>query len=52
VMVVPAGMGPQGLPTAVQIVARPYDDRRVFEVGAAIERAQPWLDTAERRPRL
>ena len=52
VMVVPAGMGPQGLPTAVQIVARPYDDRRVFEVAAAIERAQPWMDTPERRPKL
>ncbi|HEY7688263.1 MAG TPA: amidase family protein [Dongiaceae bacterium] len=52
VMVVPAGIGPQGLPTAVQIVARPYDDRRVFEVAAAIERAQPWLDAPERRPKL
>jgi Asp-tRNA(Asn)/Glu-tRNA(Gln) amidotransferase A subunit family amidase len=52
VMVVPAGMGPQGLPTAVQIVARPYDDRRVFEVAAAIERAQPWLDTPARRPKF
>lgn len=52
VMVVPAGLGPQGLPTAVQIVARPYDDRRVFEVAAAIERAQPWMDTPARRPKL
>ena len=52
VMVVPSGMGPRGLPTAVQIVARPYDDRRVFEVAAAIERAQPWMDTPERRPKL
>jgi Asp-tRNA(Asn)/Glu-tRNA(Gln) amidotransferase A subunit family amidase len=52
VMVVPSGMGPHGLPTAVQIVARAYDDKRVFDVAAAVERAQPWLDCPERRPQL
>jgi Asp-tRNA(Asn)/Glu-tRNA(Gln) amidotransferase A subunit family amidase len=36
----------------VQIVARPYDDRRVFEVAAAIERAQPWMDAPARLPKL
>jgi Asp-tRNA(Asn)/Glu-tRNA(Gln) amidotransferase A subunit family amidase len=45
-------MGPKGLPTAVQIAARPYDDRRVFEVAAAIEQAQPWMDVQERRPKF
>jgi aspartyl-tRNA(Asn)/glutamyl-tRNA(Gln) amidotransferase subunit A len=36
----------------VQIVGHPYDDVTVFRVGAAVERARPWLDVDERRPRL
>ena len=52
VLSVPSGIGANGLPTAIQIVARHLDDRRVFQVGAALEQAQPWLDRPERRPRL
>jgi Asp-tRNA(Asn)/Glu-tRNA(Gln) amidotransferase A subunit family amidase len=52
VLSVPSGMGSNGLPTSIQIVARHLDDARVFQVGAALERAQPWLDSAERRPAL
>lgn len=52
VLSVPSGLGDNGLPTGIQIVARHLDDRRVFQVGAALETAQPWLDCAARRPRM
>jgi len=52
VLSVPSGIGGNGLPTGIQIVARALDDERVFRVGAALERAQPWLDCDERRPPL
>ncbi len=52
VLSVPSGMGGNGLPTGIQIVARHLDDERVFRVGKALEQAQPWLDCAERRPVL
>lgn len=50
VLSVPAGIARNGLPGGVQVVARAYDDARVFHVGRAIERALPWLDCAARRP--
>jgi Asp-tRNA(Asn)/Glu-tRNA(Gln) amidotransferase A subunit family amidase len=49
---VPSGIGGNGLPTSLQIVARHLDDERVFRIGMALEQAQPWLDCAERRPPL
>ena len=49
---VPSGIGGNGLPTSLQITARHLDDERVFRVGMALEKAQPWLDCAERRPSL
>ena len=52
VLSVPSGIAGNGLPTGIQIVARHLDDVRVFQVGAALEQAQPWLDSPERRPRL
>ncbi|MEY4225423.1 MAG: hypothetical protein RL190_180 [Actinomycetota bacterium] len=51
VMVVPCGLGANGLPIAVQIATRSYDDARAFRVAAAIERHRPWLDAPARRPR-
>ena len=39
---VPSGLGTDGLPTAVQIVGRRFDDGMVLRIGAAIERLQPW----------
>lgn len=48
----PAGIAKTGLPMGVQIVARSYDDPRVFRVAAALEQAQPLYDCAERRPSL
>ncbi len=52
VLSVPSGIGGNGLPTGIQIVARHLDDERVFRVGKAFEQALPWLDCAERRPVL
>lgn len=52
VLAVPAGIGANGLPVGIQIVVRSYDDARALRVGAALERANPWLDVPERRPRL
>ena len=52
VLAVPAGIARNGLPVGIQIVTRSYDDARAFRVGAALERAQPWLDVPARRPVL
>ena len=52
VMAVPSGHASNGVPTGIQIVGRTYDDVSAFQAAAAYERARPWLDTAERRPRL
>ena len=52
VLSVPSGIGGNGLPTGIQIVARHLDDERVFRIGRALELAQPWLDSPERRPAL
>ena len=52
VMAVPAGIGKNGLPVGIQIVARAFDDQRAFQVAAALERVRPWLDTPARRPKL
>ena len=49
---VPTGFSSSGVPTGLQIVGRPYDETSVFRVAAAFERAQPWLDSQEHRPRL
>jgi len=39
---VPSGMTSAGLPTAVQIVGRRFDDPLVMRIGAAIEARRPW----------
>jgi aspartyl-tRNA(Asn)/glutamyl-tRNA(Gln) amidotransferase subunit A len=38
VLAVPSGIASNGVPTGVQVVARPYDDVTAFQVGAAAER--------------
>jgi aspartyl-tRNA(Asn)/glutamyl-tRNA(Gln) amidotransferase subunit A len=38
VLSVPSGRASNGVPTGVQVVARPYDDVTAFQVGAAAER--------------
>ncbi len=52
VMSVPSGRASNGVPTGLSIVGRTYDDVSVFRAAAAFERAQPWLDTIARRPKL
>jgi amidase len=44
---VPAGFDADGLPIAVQLVARPDDEATLFALAAQIEQARPW---AHRRP--
>jgi amidase len=46
---VPAGFDDDGLPRAVQLVARPDDEATLFALAAQIEAARPW---AQRRPPL
>ncbi len=52
VLAIPNGIAANGLPTGVQIVARSFDDARVFRLAAALEGADPWLDCRARRPKL
>jgi Asp-tRNA(Asn)/Glu-tRNA(Gln) amidotransferase A subunit family amidase len=49
---VPSGFASTGVPTGIQIVGRSFDDLSVFRAAAAYERARPWLDTPETRPRF
>jgi Asp-tRNA(Asn)/Glu-tRNA(Gln) amidotransferase A subunit family amidase len=46
---VPAGWNEEGLPVGLQIVGRRYRDDEVLRIGAAVERARPWI---HRRPPL
>ena len=39
---VPAGFSSAGLPLALQIAAKPFDESTCFAVGRAYERATPW----------
>jgi amidase len=52
VLSVPSGIGGNGLPTGIQIIARHLDDERVFRVGQALQEADPWLTNAHNRPRI
>ncbi len=48
-LVQPIGFTPDGLPLAMQIVGRPFDDATVLRVAHAYEQATPWR---ARRPAL
>ncbi len=52
VLAVPCGRTDSGMPTGVQIAARPFDDVTAFRVARQLESARPWFDVAERRPML
>jgi aspartyl-tRNA(Asn)/glutamyl-tRNA(Gln) amidotransferase subunit A len=45
---VPAGRSADGLPLALQLIGRPFDEETLFQAGSAIERAagtfavEPW----------
>ena len=42
VVSVPSGLSANGLPTAVQVVGRRYDDLTALRIAAAVEEARPW----------
>jgi aspartyl-tRNA(Asn)/glutamyl-tRNA(Gln) amidotransferase subunit A len=50
VLAVPSGRASNGVPTGVQIVGRTYDDERVFQLAAALERVAPVGFPAGQRP--
>lgn len=50
VLAVPSGVASNGVPTGVQIVARTYDDRTAYRIGAALERVRPWEGVAREVP--
>jgi len=39
---VPSGVTAEGFPTAIQIVARRFDDTTALRIGAAVEARRPW----------
>jgi len=39
---VPVGLGPDGLPTGVQIVGKPLNEELLLQLAAQLEAAQPW----------
>jgi aspartyl-tRNA(Asn)/glutamyl-tRNA(Gln) amidotransferase subunit A len=39
---IPTGFARSGVPTGMQIVARTFDDLRVFRAASAFEAAKPW----------
>ncbi|ONI70223.1 amidase [Actinosynnema sp. ALI-1.44] len=42
VLSVPSGLATNRVPTGVQVVGRPYDDRTVFALGNVVATANPW----------
>jgi amidase len=44
---VPVGFGPDGLPTAIQLAAKPLGEETLLQVAAQLEAARPW---AQHRP--
>jgi aspartyl-tRNA(Asn)/glutamyl-tRNA(Gln) amidotransferase subunit A len=52
VLSVPSGLGPNGVPTGVQVVGRPYDDVTAFHLAAAAERELGLADDPTWRPAL
>jgi Asp-tRNA(Asn)/Glu-tRNA(Gln) amidotransferase A subunit family amidase len=48
-LVLPLGQSTEGLPLAVQLVARYGDEATLFRLGAQLETARPWFG---RRPQL
>src|SRR5687767_11503066 len=53
VLSVPSGFTSQGVPTGIQIVARPWDDAGCFRAGFAYEKALGgWYTDKNKRPTL
>jgi amidase len=45
--IVPWALDPDGVPTSIQLVGRPFDEATLLSLSAQIEKARPWAD---RRP--
>lgn len=43
---VPSGMADCGIPTGLQVIGHPFDDRGTFDVAAAVEQLVPWTGLA------
>ena len=52
VLSVPSGRAPNGVPTGVQVVSRPYDDVTAFRVAGALEASGAGFASASWRPEL
>jgi amidase len=53
VLAVPSGFSLSGIPTGIQIVARSWDDARVFRAGLAYEKAAGgWFTSKAKRPAI
>jgi len=52
VMAVPSGLAPNGVPTGVQVVSRPYDDVTAFRAAAAVEAHGVGFTHTDWRPNL
>ncbi len=48
-LTLPSGLAPEGVPTSVQLVAKPDGEETLLALAGQIERARPWAD---RRPPL
>lgn len=48
-LTVPSGFAPDGLPTALQVIGRRFDDLTVLRIAAALASVRPWTD---RRPSI
>jgi aspartyl-tRNA(Asn)/glutamyl-tRNA(Gln) amidotransferase subunit A len=46
-LAVPGGFTKSGLPIGLQLIGKPFDEGRLFNLGRAYERVHPWH---ERRP--
>ena len=52
VVSVPSGLAPNGVPTGVQVVSRPYDDVTAFRVAGALEAGGAGFGSESWRPPL
>jgi len=52
VMSVPSGFAKNGVPTGIQLIARTYDDTRVFQAAKAFEAATGWYGKGSPRPQF
>lgn len=48
VLDIPAGLSDSGVPVGAQLVGRPFDDHRVFDIGSLIESLSPRIGTFAR----